>query len=103
MEKEQIFKTNKVILIMHSIISTIMILGLLYELTQPTFNAVTFVVRMVLVLGSYVVGVVLFVRNKTKNIYSWCSSIGFSVVYAVYLFLGGSLSDIFPYYIVLMM
>ena len=55
MEKEQIFKTNKVILIMHSIISTIMILGLLYELTQPTFNAVTFVVRMVLVLGSYVV------------------------------------------------
>ena len=50
MEKEQIFKTNKVILIMHSIISTIMILGLLYELTQPTFNAVTFVVRMVLVL-----------------------------------------------------
>lgn len=66
MEKEQIFKTNKVILIMHSIISTIMILGLLYELTQPTFNAVTFVVRMVLVLGSYVVGVVLFVRNKTK-------------------------------------
>ena len=101
MEKEQIFKTNKVILIMHSIISTIMILGLLYELTQPTFNAVTFVVRMVLVLGSYVVGVVLFVRNKTKNIYGWCSSIGFSVVYAVYLFLGGSLSDIFPYYIAL--
>lgn len=103
MEKEQIFKTNKVILIMHSIISAIMIVGLVYELTQPTFNAVTFVVRMVLVLGSYVVGVVLFVRNKTKNIYSWCSSIGFSVVYAVYLFLGGSLSDIFPYYIVLMM
>ena len=103
MEKEQIFKTNKVILIMHSIISAIMIVGLVYELTQPTFNAVTFVIRMVLVLGSYVVGVVLFVRNKTKNIYSWCSSIGFSVVYAVYLFLGGSLSDIFPYYIVLMM
>ena len=45
MEKEQIFKTNKVILIMHSIISAIMIVGLVYELTQPTFNAVTFVIR----------------------------------------------------------
>ena len=103
MNEQHFIRTNKLIFIVHLISTIFGIAGLTSQLTMSAeLKPVNSIVPLALTVATFLICTVLFIKDKTSEVYAKIVGISFSVTYFCMLILGAG-GTTFPYMIPFLM
>lgn len=99
MKERHILRTNRLMLIVHLITTFFGVMGLASQLAMgENVKPIQSIVPMALLVISFIVSLIVFLKDKTSLAYPKCAGITFAIAYSAMLLLGASEAS-FPYMI----
>lgn len=96
MEQKHLHRTNKLILVTHTIAAIFLTAGLLSQLAMSGMKAFNSVLPLVMNILIFIAGIVIFLRFSGKRTYSRYIAVAFSVLYICILLMSNS-NQAYPY------
>ena len=98
MREQHSKRSNRVLLIIHTILTVFLTIGLISQLTMSDLSPLFSIIPLILNLIVYAAGFVLYFKTKGTRSYSVFLAVGFSIVYSICLLAAGS-NATYPYLI----
>ncbi|MCH5249461.1 MAG: hypothetical protein J1E98_05995 [Lachnospiraceae bacterium] len=98
MREKHLLRTDKLILITHIVTTIFLIIGLISQLIFSELATVNSILPLILNIGSFLVGVSVYLKYKGTYVYSRYVGIAFSILY-IFLMLMSEGNASFPYMI----
>ena len=98
MQEKHLLRTDKLILITHIVTTIFLVIGLISQLIFSELAPVNSILPLILNIGSFLVGVSVYLKYKGTYVYSRYVGIAFSILY-IFLMLMSEGNASFPYMI----